>query len=61
MINFNVPPFTGKEMEYMRECVENQKICGDGGYTRKWRRFDRINFCPVLKIKVGFCPVLKWA
>lgn len=35
MINFNVPPFTGKEMEYMRECVENQKICGDGGYTRK--------------------------
>ena len=35
MINFNVPPFTGKEMEYMKECVENQKICGDGGYTRK--------------------------
>ena len=35
MINFNVPPFTGKEMDYMKECVENQKICGDGGYTRK--------------------------
>ncbi len=35
MINFNVPPFTGKEMDYIRECVENQKICGDGGYTRK--------------------------
>ena len=35
MINFNVPPFTGKEMEYMRECVENQKICGDGAYTKK--------------------------
>ena len=25
MINFNVPPFTGKEMEYMRQAVENQK------------------------------------
>ena len=35
MINFNVPPFTGKEMDYIRECVENQKICGDGAYTKK--------------------------
>ncbi len=35
MINFNVPPFTGKEMEYIKECVENQKICGDGIYTKK--------------------------
>ncbi|MCM1182554.1 MAG: dTDP-4-amino-4,6-dideoxygalactose transaminase [Roseburia sp.] len=35
MINFNVPPFTGKEMEYIREAVENQKICGDGPFTRK--------------------------
>lgn len=35
MINFNVPPFTGKEMDYIRNCVENQKICGDGIYTKK--------------------------
>lgn len=35
MINFNVPPFTGKEMEYIRQAVENQKICGDGVFTRK--------------------------
>jgi dTDP-4-amino-4,6-dideoxygalactose transaminase len=35
MINFNVPPFTGKEMDYIREAVENQKICGDGPFTRK--------------------------
>ncbi len=34
-INFNVPPYTGKEMEYIKECVENQKICGDGAYTKK--------------------------
>ena len=34
-INFNVPPYTGKEMEYIKECVENQKICGDGEYTKK--------------------------
>ncbi len=35
MINFNVPPYTGKEIEYIREAVENQKICGDGPFTRK--------------------------
>lgn len=35
MINFNVPPFVGKEMEYMRQAVENQKICGDGAFTMK--------------------------
>ena len=35
MINFNVPPYTGHEMEYIRQCVENQKICGDGPYTKK--------------------------
>ena len=34
-INFNVPPFTGKEFDYIKECVENQKICGDGPYTAK--------------------------
>ncbi|MCR4902115.1 MAG: dTDP-4-amino-4,6-dideoxygalactose transaminase [Butyrivibrio sp.] len=34
-INFNVPPYTGKEFEYVKECVENQKICGDGPFTTK--------------------------
>lgn len=35
MINFNVPPYTGKEMEYMKIAVDNQKICGDGEFTSK--------------------------
>lgn len=35
MINFNVPPYTGKEIEYMKEAVQNQKICGDGPFTKK--------------------------
>lgn len=35
MINFNVPPFTGKEIDYIRQCVEAQKICGDGPFTQK--------------------------
>lgn len=35
MIVFNVPPYTGKEFDYMREAVENHKICGDGPFTKK--------------------------
>lgn len=35
MIRYNVPPFTGKEMDYIRQAVENQKICGDGEFTRR--------------------------
>ena len=35
MINFNVPPFTGKEFDYMKEAVNNLKICGDGPFTKK--------------------------
>ncbi len=35
MINFNVPPYVDKAMDYISECVKNQKICGDGAYTHK--------------------------
>ena len=35
MIRFNVPPFTGKEMEYVKKAVENMHICGDGEFTKK--------------------------
>ena len=35
MIRFNVPPYTGKELEYIKVAVENQKICGDGDFTKK--------------------------
>ena len=34
MISFNVPPYLGKEMEYMRDAAENHRISGDGKYTR---------------------------
>lgn len=39
MINFNVPPYTGREMEYIRQAVENEKICGDGAFTMKCSRW----------------------
>lgn len=35
MIHFNVPPFIGNEFDYMKEAVDNKKICGDGPFTKK--------------------------
>ncbi len=35
MIRFNVPPFTGKEMEYVKQSIDNMHICGDGEFTKK--------------------------
>ena len=35
-IDFNRPPFVGKETEYIRQAVEgNKMICGDGPFTKK--------------------------
>ena len=36
MIQFNIPPYVGKELEYIKEAMEkNHKICGDGPFTKK--------------------------
>lgn len=39
MINFNVPPYVETAMDYIAECVKNQKICGDGAYTQKCNKW----------------------
>lgn len=35
MINFNLPPFVGNELDYVKEAVNSHKICGDGQFTKK--------------------------
>lgn len=35
MISFNVPPYVGKEKEYIEQAIEKRKICGDGEFTKK--------------------------
>ena len=35
MITFNVPPYTGNEIKYIEQAVKNQKICGDGVFTKQ--------------------------
>ena len=35
MISFNVPPYIGKEQDYIMEAIRAHKICGDGAFTKK--------------------------
>lgn len=35
MISFNVPPSVGNELTYIKEAMDNHKICGDGSFTKK--------------------------
>lgn len=39
MIHFNVPPFTGRELEYIKEAIDSGKISGDGMFTQKCSRW----------------------
>lgn len=39
MINFNIPAYTGKELQYMKNAIEQHKICGDGKYTQKCNKW----------------------
>lgn len=39
MIGFNVAPFVGRELEYMKDAVDRHKICGDGEYTGKCKKW----------------------
>lgn len=55
MINFNVPPFVGKEIEYVKEAVDAHKICGDGQFTKKCNAWmeERFNAQKVLLTTSG--------
>lgn len=35
MIHFNRPPYVGNEIAYIQQAVENNRISGDGQFTRK--------------------------
>ena len=35
MIGFNVPPYVGSELTYIKRAIENRKISGDGEFTAR--------------------------
>lgn len=45
MIPFNIPPFVGTELEYVKQAVDNRKICGDGPFTKKCSEWMEKTFC----------------
>ena len=55
MINFNIPPYVGTELGYVREAVENHKICGDGVFTKRCNKWleDRFHAQKVLLTTSG--------
>ena len=45
MINFNIPPFIGKEEEYISQAIrEYRKLCGDGQFTKRCNTWVEENF-----------------
>lgn len=45
MINFNTPPYVGKEQDYIKQAIEsNQKISGDGPFTKRCHEWFEENF-----------------
>ena len=55
MIDFNVPPYIGKEDEYIKEAIASHKICGDGAFTKRchaWmeERFGAESFASKLSV-----------
>lgn len=44
MILFNIPPCVGKEEQYIKEVIENQKLCGDGPFIKKCNSWFEQNF-----------------
>ena len=35
MISFNIPPYVGTELDYVKQAIDAHKICGDGQFTKK--------------------------
>lgn len=44
MINFNVPPFVGTELNYVQEAIASHKICGDGQFTKRCSQWLEMRF-----------------
>ena len=55
MIPFNIPPYTGQEVEYIKEAIASKKICGDGQFTKKCNEWmeKRFNAAKVLLTTSG--------
>ena len=49
-IPFNIPPYIGTELTYVKQAIDAHKICGDGQFTKKCHAYleERFNAQKVL-------------
>lgn len=62
MIKFNVPPITGFETEYIKKVFENEKLCGDGGFTKECSKdLEKIISCEKILLTTSCTHALEMA
>ena len=62
MIPFNVPPCVGTELDYVRQAVDNRKICGDGAFTQRCSEWMEKAFrCPKVLLTTSGTSALEMA
>lgn len=62
MISFNLPVFTGKEFNYIKEAIEHKKICGDGIFTKRCSDWMEDRFqCPKVLLTTSCTHALEMA
>ncbi len=55
MVQFNIAPFTGNELDYIKQAIDSHKICGDGIFTKNCNSWleERFNAQKVLLTTSG--------
>lgn len=62
MIPFNVPPYIGEEFDYIKQAIDNRKICGDGPFTQKCNEwFEKRTGCPKVLLTTSGTSALEMA
>ena len=62
MIPFNIPPYVGTELDYVKQAVDNKKICGDGTFTKKCHQWLEVAFkCQKALLTTSGTPALEMA
>lgn len=62
LIPFNIPPCIGSEEKYIKQAIDNQKICGDGFFTKQCsRKLEEITDSPKVLMTTSGTSALEMA
>ena len=61
-IPFNIPPYTGSELSYIKEAIDSHHICGDNTFTKRCREwFEKDTGCPCVLLTTSGTHALEMA